>query len=59
MFDVWMRNDTNGQNEINWFMFRMKNTVTGNVRLNIVNFTKGYSLFQEGMQPSFWSKQQY
>jgi hypothetical protein len=29
------------------------------VRLNIVNFTKGNSLFYYGMKPSFWSKMAY
>jgi hypothetical protein len=27
----------------------------GRVRINIVNFTKGNSLFYYGMRPSFWS----
>jgi len=42
-----MRNDTNGSNELQWFMFRMRNTGTfsGNVRITIVNFTKTKSLF--------------
>jgi hypothetical protein len=59
MFDIWMRNDTNGQNELQWFFFRCKNHVTGNVRFNIVNFTKPYSLFTEGMQPSVWSRHKW
>jgi hypothetical protein len=37
----------------------MKNSLNflGTVRIVIVNFTKGNSLFNDGMQPSFWSKQ--
>ena len=29
------------------------------IRINIVNFTKGNSLFYYGMKPSFWSHQAY
>jgi len=45
-YDVWIRNDTNGQGELQWFMFRMRNTFSGTIRINIVNFTKTQSLFQ-------------
>ena len=55
-FDVWMRNDTNGEKELNWFFFRMRNEIKGQIKINIVNFTKGTGLWTEGMQPSFWSK---
>jgi len=52
-----MRNDSNGTSNLQWFAFRMKNSsnflVT--IKIVIVNFTKGNSLFNEGMQPSFWS----
>jgi Cytosolic carboxypeptidase N-terminal domain len=46
-FDIWIRNDTNGTNNLQWFMFRMKNTgdFMGTVKINIVNFTKANSLF--------------
>ena len=56
-FDVWIRNDTNGSNNLQWFYFRMlaPESFTGKVRINIVNFTKGNSLFYYGMKPSFWS----
>lgn len=42
-----MRNDSNGSGCLQWFMFRMKNLSgwTGIVKINIVNFTKGNSLF--------------
>lgn len=40
LFDIFIRNDTNGSNELNWFMFRMRNQIKGFVRINIVNFTK-------------------
>ena len=46
-FDVFMRNDTNGNGNLQWFYFRMKNTseFMETVKINIVNFTKGNSLF--------------
>lgn len=46
-FDVWMRNDSNGNGNLQWFYFRMKNTseFTDTIKINIVNFTKGNSLF--------------
>ena len=56
-FDVWMRNDSNGVGSLQWFYFRMKNTseFIETVRINVVNFTKGNSLFHSGMKPSVWS----
>ena len=52
-----MRNDTNGNSNLQWFYFRMiaPQNFSGKVRINIVNFTKGNSLFYYGMKPSFWS----
>lgn len=46
-FDCFMRNDTNGNGNLQWFYFRMKNTseFMETVKINIVNFTKGNSLF--------------
>ena len=42
-----MRNDTNGQSNLQWFAFRMRNApdFLGKVKIVIVNFTKGNSLF--------------
>ena len=45
VFDIWMRNDTNGSGELQWFMFKMRNSFEGQVRINVVNFTKTKSLF--------------
>jgi len=44
-----MRNDTNGSQELQWFMFRMRNTgnFCGTIKLSIVNFTKSKSLFMQ------------
>ena len=46
-FDCWMRNDSNGVGNLQWFYFRMKNTsdFLETIRINIVNFSKGNSLF--------------
>ena len=46
-FDVFMRNDSNGNSNLQWFYFRMKNTgeFADTIRINIVNFTKANSLF--------------
>ena len=48
-YDVWMRNDTNGSQELQWFMFRMRNTgnFCGTIKISIVNFTKTKSLFTQ------------
>lgn len=52
-----MRNDTNGGSNLQWFFFRVRNpeNMTDMIRINIVNFTKGNSLFYYGMKPSIWS----
>jgi len=44
-----MRCDTNGQNNLQWFSFRMRNApdFLGRIRIVIVNFTKGNSLFSK------------
>lgn len=46
-YDIFMRNDSNGSGCLQWFMFKMKNLSgwTGIVKISIVNFTKGNSLF--------------
>jgi hypothetical protein len=56
-----MRNDTNGQKSLQWFAFRMRNApeFTGTIKIVICNFTKEHSLFEEGMQPSFFSKKAF
>jgi hypothetical protein len=56
-YHLFIRNDTNAANNPQWFAFRMRNRCDflGTVKIVIVNFTKGGSLFNQGMQPSFWS----
>mmetsp|Transcript_41330 Transcript_41330/g.62966 ORF Transcript_41330/g.62966 Transcript_41330/m.62966 type:complete len:115 (+) Transcript_41330:452-796(+) len=60
-YDLWIRNDTNGNSNLQWFFFRMRNpeNFRDMIRINIVNFTKGNSLFYYGMKPSFWSLKNY
>ena len=53
-----MRGDSNSQRSLQWFAFRMRNApdFTGTVRILIANFTKVNSLYENGMQPSFFSR---
>ena len=44
-YEVWIRDDTNGAQDLQWFMFRMRNNFEGRVKISIVNFTKRMSLF--------------
>lgn len=45
VYHAFMRLDTCGQGEMQWFMFRMRNNYEGEVKISIVNFTKTKSLF--------------
>lgn len=56
-YDVWMRNDSNGVGNLQWFYFRMKNTsdFMETIRISLVNFTKGNSLFHS-VSPSIDSE---
>ena len=47
VYDVFIRNDSNGNQNLQWFYFRMKNSAdfVERITINIVNFTKGNSLF--------------
>ena len=47
VYDVFIRNDSNGNQNLQWFYFRMRNSAefVERVTINIVNFTKGNSLF--------------
>ena len=51
-----MRNDTNGSGNLQWFYFRMKNSsdFLETIRINIVNFTKGNSLFHHVSGRTDW-----
>jgi len=56
-YDLFLRVDTNTKGHFNWFYFQMSNTRKGQtIRLNIVNMTKGHSLYQQGMQINYWSR---
>ena len=47
VYYVFIRNDSNGALNLQWFYFRMKNSpdFVERITINIVNFTKGNSLF--------------
>ena len=52
-YDCFMRNDSNGNGNLQWFYFRVTNTkeFLGTIHINIVNFTKGNSLFHHVSKP--------
>ena len=47
VYDIFVRADSNGSKNLQWFYFRMKNSsdFVERITINIVNFTKGNSLF--------------
>jgi len=47
-FDCWMRNDTNGTGNLQWFYFRIRNpdNYTEVIRINIVNFSQAFGAFK-------------
>ena len=58
-YDLHMRIDTNTTGHMHWFFF----SVTGlryrrTIRFNIVNFTRGSSLYSTGMRPAVFSVQE-
>ena len=48
-YHVFMRSDSNGLGNLQWFAFRMKNVsfFTGKITIVICNFTKVSSLYTE------------
>jgi len=58
VYDIFMRNDSYGSGCLQLFIFRMKNLNgwTGLIRLNIVNFTKESSLFQQVIQSNLFCR---
>ena len=46
-YDIFIRCDSNGSRQFNWFYFKMKNSAdfTDRVKIRIVNMTKENSLF--------------
>lgn len=63
-YDLVMRLDSNSRTHQQWFYFSTDTNNRGNylkqtVRFNVLNFTKPYSLYQNGMQPMIWSERLY
>ncbi|CAG9318299.1 unnamed protein product [Blepharisma stoltei] len=54
-FDLLMKTDTNSKGHSQWFYFEVKNDIIGCIKINILNFSKGSSLFQRGMKPLSFS----
>lgn len=51
-----MQNDINTKGNNQWFFFMVKNVPKGlTIKFNIVNLTKKYSLFDQGMKPYVFS----
>ena len=57
---LFMRPDSNSNGNLHWFYFSLKNGQFGKtITLNIANFTKYTSLFEQGFQPSVFSLKKY
>jgi len=55
-YDLYMRVDSNTRGHHQWFYFSVKNKIAGKVKFNIVNFTKGDSLYKHGMRITIYSE---
>ena len=56
----YIRPDTNSNGHLHWFYFSVTKAKVGQtVTLNIPNFTKYTSLFEQGLKPSVFSWQKY
>lgn len=50
-YDLYMRPDTNSQGHHQWFYFKaVSKRPLGQVKFNILNFTKSRSLYEQGMK---------
>lgn len=55
-----MRPDTNSNGNLHWFYFSITKAKCGQtITINIPNFTKYTSLFEQGLKPSVFSWQKY
>ena len=56
-YHLLLQNDVNSSGHTQWFFFRVQNTKKYNkVRFNILNLSKGDSLYNEGMKILFYSE---
>ena len=52
-----MQNDINSKGHTQWFFFRVRNTHKGaSVKFNILNYSKGDSMFNYGMKVTIYSE---
>lgn len=49
-YDLVLQNDVNTRGHTQWFFFKVKSSMSGRVRLNLVNHTKSDSLYNYGMR---------
>eukprot|EP00347_Sterkiella_histriomuscorum_P006626 403352049 len=60
-YELYIRNDSNAASNNQWFYYRIKvsdsQLKNQTIKMNIMNFTKPNSLFQQGMKVSIFSKQ--
>ncbi|CAG9321202.1 unnamed protein product [Blepharisma stoltei] len=52
-YDLLMKTDTNSQGYAQWFYFDVDNEAIGEIKINILNFSKRKSLFRKGMKPAY------
>ncbi|KAK3697423.1 hypothetical protein QZH41_019236, partial [Actinostola sp. cb2023] len=56
-YQLWMRTDQYTMKHTQWFFFRVRNTKPGvTYQFYIMNFIKSNSLYNDGMQPLFYSE---
>ena len=55
-YQLILQNDTNTNGYNQWFFFRIKNTEITTIKLNIINMSSKYSLFNEGMKIAVYSE---
>ncbi len=55
-YDLFMRTDSNTRGHHQWFFFSVRNKSPGTVRLNVLNFTKDDSLYNQGMRVAVFSE---
>lgn len=55
-YDLYMRTDANTRGHRQWFYFSAIPQIAGEVRFNILNFTKNASLYSQGMLPCVYDE---
>ena len=55
-YDLYMRTDANTRGHRQWYYFSATPQVPGEVRFNILNFTKNESLYSQGMMPCVYDE---